>query len=185
MGTRLGEAALGLTALAGRRVLDVAAGVAMPVEAAASVMMRSGGSVARRTGVARRVDRLARIGRDEQRRNERMAADLLRSAWRRSVAQALADADVEAALAGVDLDAIVARVDVDAVVERVGVPELVERVLDDVDLGRIVRESSAGMAAETVDAVRWRSAGADRALNGFIDRVVLRRSPRDGSRSPP
>lgn len=206
---RLGEAALGVAALTSRRTLDVAAGVAMPIEAAASVLVRAGAVVAGRTGVARRVDRLARIGREEQRRNEREAALLFRSAWRRSVVGAVAVTDVgavldevdvdgivrrvdldgvvrrvdlNAAVSRVDVDAVVERVDLDAVIVRLRVPELVEQVLDDIDLGRIVRESSAGMAAETVDAVRVRSAGADRVLNGFVDRVVLRRPPRDGVR---
>ncbi|SEE64232.1 hypothetical protein [Jiangella alba] len=206
---RLGEAALGLAALTSRRTLDVAAGVAMPIEAAASVLVRAGGVVAGRTGVTRRVDRLARIGREEQRRNEREAALLFRSAWRRSVVGAVAVTDVgavldevdvdgivrrvdldgvvrrvdlNAAVSRVDIDAVVERVDLDAVIVRLRVPELVEQVLDDIDLGRIVRESSAGMAAETVDAVRVRSAGADGVLNGFVDRVVLRRPPRDGAR---
>lgn len=190
---RLGEAALGLAAVTGRRTLDVAAGAALPLEAAASVAARAGGFVAGRTGLAGRVDRLARTGRTEQRRNEREAALLLRSVWRRAVARAVAETDLDAVLDEIDVDAIVRRLDVDAVVQRVDldavvtrlrVPELVERVLDDIDLGRIVRESSAGMAAETVEAVRVRSAGADRAVNGFVDRVVLRRPPRDGAAGP-
>lgn len=195
---RLGEAALGVAALTSRRVLDVAAGVAMPVEAAAAMVVRAGGAVAGRTGLARRIDGLARVGREEQRRNERAAALLLRSAWRRSVDRVvastdldavvdavLAEVDLDAIVSGLDVDAVVARVDLNAVVDRLGVPDLVERVLDDIDLSRIVRESSAGMAAETVDAVRVRSAGADRAINGFVDRVVLRRPPRNGARVPP
>ncbi len=204
---RLGEAALGVAALTSRRVLDVAAGVAMPVEAAAAIVVRAGGAVAGRTGLARRIDGLARVGREEQRRNERAAALLLRSAWRRSVDRVVAETDLDAVVdavlaevdvngvvrrvdldaivSRVDVDAVVARVDLNAVVDRLGVPDLVERVLDDIDLSRIVRESSAGMAAETVDAVRVRSAGADRAINGFVDRVVLRRPPRNGARVPP
>ncbi|TDC48563.1 hypothetical protein E1212_20885 [Jiangella ureilytica] len=205
---RLGEAALGLAAVTSRRALDVAAAAALPVEAAATIAVRAGTAVAGRSRLAGRIDRLARVGRVEQRRNEREAALLLRSAWQRSVARAVAATDVDAVLdridldavvakvdldalvAQVDLDAVVARLDVDAVVGRVDldaliarldIPVLVEQVLDDVDLGRIVRESSTGMAAETVDAVRSRSAGADRAINGFVDRVVLRRPPRDGS----
>lgn len=204
---RLGEAALGLAAVTTRRALDVASAVALPVEAAATIAVRAGTAVAGQSRLAGRIDRLARIGRVEQRRNEREAALLLRSAWQRSVARAVAATDVDAVLdqldlnavvarvdldalmAQVDLNAVVARLDVDAVVSRVDldalivrldIPVLVEQVLDDIDLGRIVRESSTGMAAETVDAVRSRSAGADRAINGFVDRVVLRRPPRDG-----
>ncbi|WP_157987832.1 hypothetical protein [Jiangella endophytica] len=208
---RLGEAALGLAALTSRRVLDVAAGVAMPMEAAASVTVRAGAFVAGRTGLAGRIDRLAGVGREQQRRNEGEAALLLRTAWRRSVARVVEETDVDAvldevdvngivrrvdvdaivgrvdldtAVSRVDVDEVVQRVDLDAVVTRLRVPELVERVLDDIDLGRIVRESSAGMAAETVDAVRARSADADRVINGFVDRVVLRRAPRDTVRTP-
>jgi hypothetical protein len=185
---RLGEAALGLAAVTVRRTLDVASAAAMPIEAAATIIVRTGTSVAGRSAtagrIAGRIDRLARIGREEQRRNEREAALLLRSAWRRSVARVVAETDVDAVVGQVDLDAVVDRIDIDAVVARLDIPTLVERVLDDIDLGRIVRESSTGMAAETVGAVRSRSAGADRAINGFVDRVVLRRPPRDGAAPP-
>lgn len=181
---RLSQAALGLAAVTTRRALDVAAAAAMPVEAAATAVVRASTSVAGRSAtagrIAGRIDRLARIGREEQRRNEREAALLLRSAWRRSVAGAVTEADLDAVIAGIDLDAVVARVDLDAVIARLDIPALVEKVLDDIDLGKIVRESSAGMATETVGAVRVRTAGADRAINGFVDRVVLRRPPRDG-----
>ncbi|RIQ24452.1 hypothetical protein [Jiangella rhizosphaerae] len=191
---RLGEATLGLAAVTTRRALDVAAAAAMPVEAAATIVVRAGTAVAGRSRLAGRVDRLARIGRAEQRRNEREAALLLRRAWRQSVASAVAAADVDAVIRRVDLDAVVRRIDVDAVVRRVDldavivrldIPVLVERVLDDIDLGRIVRESSTGAAAEAVDAVRSRSAGADRAINEFVDRVVLRRPSRDGTEPAP
>lgn len=191
---RLGEAALGLAAVTTRKTLDVASAAAMPVEATLTVAVRVGTSVTRRSRLAKRVDRLARIGRIEQRRNEREAALLLRSAWHRTIDRVVAETDVDGVLGKIDLDAVVARVDLDAVVSRVDVaavvdrldvPVLVERVLDDIDLGRIVRESSTGMATETVGAVRVRSAGADRAINGFVDRVILRRAPRNETTPAP
>jgi hypothetical protein len=105
--------------------------------------------------------------------------------------------DVNALLAKVDVDALVARIDVDRildsidpnrVLDRVDVDELVARVdvgavareaLEGVDLGDIIQESTASIATDTLEAVRVQAMRADDLLAGIVDRLLLRRRPRD------
>jgi hypothetical protein len=86
--------------------------------------------------------------------------------------------DLDAIVARIDLDAIVARVDIEAVLARVDLPGLTEQVIDEVDLGEIIRESSSTMATETVDALRAQGMRVD----GLVSRIVDRILQRDGQR---
>jgi hypothetical protein len=81
----------------------------------------------------------------------------------------------------IDFDAVLARVDLDAVLAGIDVSGLARRVLDEIDIGQLVRESSTTMAAETADAVRARSMRADRALNRLVDHVLRRSDERQTS----
>jgi hypothetical protein len=87
--------------------------------------------------------------------------------------------DMDRIAARIDLDAIAARIDVDAVVARVDLAGLTEQVMDEVDLGEIIRESSGTMATETVDALRVQGMRADRLLSRVVDRFLLRKDERD------
>jgi hypothetical protein len=86
--------------------------------------------------------------------------------------------DVDAIASRVDLDAIVGRVDLDAIVARVDLPGLTEQVIDEVDLGEIIRESSSTMATETVDALRVQGMRVDGLVSRIVDRVLLRQGLR-------
>jgi hypothetical protein len=86
--------------------------------------------------------------------------------------------DVDAIAARIDLDAVIARVDLDAVVARLDLPGLTEQVIDDIDLGEIIRESSSTMASETVDALRVQGMRADRLVSRVVDRILLRNGQR-------
>jgi hypothetical protein len=86
--------------------------------------------------------------------------------------------DIDAIAARIDLDAVVARVDIGAVVARVDLPRLTEQVIDEVDLGEIIRESSSTMATETVDALRVQGMRADGLVSRIVDRVLLRQGQR-------
>ena len=86
--------------------------------------------------------------------------------------------DLDAIVARVDLDAIVARVDLDAILARVDLPGLTEQVIDEVDLGEIIRESSSTMASETVDALRVQGMRVDGLVSRIVDRVLLRQGQR-------
>jgi hypothetical protein len=90
----------------------------------------------------------------------------------------VARVDVDAVAARIDLDAIVGRVDIDAIVARVDLPALTEEVIDEVDLGEIIRESSSTMATETVDALRVQGMRVDGLVSRVVDRILLRQGER-------
>jgi hypothetical protein len=92
--------------------------------------------------------------------------------------------DVDAIAARIDLDAIVARVDIDAVLARVDLPELTEQVIEEVDLGEIIRESSSTMASETVDALRVQGMRVDGLVSRVVDRILLREGARQTGPPP-
>jgi hypothetical protein len=86
--------------------------------------------------------------------------------------------DLDAIVSRIDLDAIVGRVDIDAIVARVDLPALTEEVIDEVDLGEIIRESSSTMATETVDALRAQGMRVDGLVSRVVDRILLRQGER-------
>jgi hypothetical protein len=86
--------------------------------------------------------------------------------------------DLDAIVQRIDVDAIAARIDLDAIVARVDLPGLTEQVIDEVDLGEIIRESSSTMATETVDALRVQGMRVDGLVSRIVDRMLLRQSQR-------
>jgi hypothetical protein len=92
--------------------------------------------------------------------------------------------DLDAIASRIDLDAVVARVDIDAILARVDLPGLTEQVIDEVDLGEIIRESSSTMASETVDALRVQGMRVDGLVSRVVDRILLREEPRQTGPSP-
>ena len=86
--------------------------------------------------------------------------------------------DIDAIARRIDVDAVVGQVDLDAIVARIDVPKLTEQVIDEVDLGEIIRESSSTMASETVDALRVQGMRVDGLVSRIVDRMLLR----DGQR---
>jgi hypothetical protein len=63
-------------------------------------------------------------------------------------------------------------------VARVDIPGLTEQVIDEVDLGEIIRESSSTMASETVDALRVQGMRVDGLVSRIVDRILLREGQR-------
>ena len=86
--------------------------------------------------------------------------------------------DLDAVASRIDLDAIVARVDLDAIVSRIDIAGLTEQVIDEVDLGEIIRESSSTMATETVDALRVQGMRVDGLVSRIVDRILFRQGER-------
>jgi hypothetical protein len=93
--------------------------------------------------------------------------------------------DIDAIVARVDIDAIAARVDVQAIVDRLDLPTLTRTVMDEVDVGEIIRESTGSIGTETVDAIRYQGMNADRLVQRIVDRIMLRRSGRELTLPPP
>ncbi|MET9562946.1 hypothetical protein [Streptomyces tauricus] len=77
----------------------------------------------------------------------------------------------------VDVDRIAARLNLDAVLARVDLVVLTKGVLEEIDLGRIVRDTGGGMADETVHGLRARSMRADQRVNRLADRLLRRPDP--------
>jgi hypothetical protein len=201
----LPAAVLGLGLEAQRRSLDAAAAVGARLPPPVRVVARPAAAAATAPLVAlwRRLDLdgWAARGLAEQRRNQQHAAQVARSLVGAVVAAVLEQVDVDAVVARVDLDqivdridldrivaridldAIADRIDVDAVVARVDLAGLTEQVLDEVDVGELIRESSGTMATETVDALRVQGMRADRLLGRVADHLLGRKDQRDTAQS--
>jgi hypothetical protein len=194
-------AALGLGLEAQRRSLEAAASLGARLPPPVRAVARPAVAVTRAPLVAvwrgLDLDGWAARGLAEQRRNRQAAAATARAVVAAIAAAVLDEVDVDAVVARVDLDqivdrldldriaaridldAIAARIDVDAVVARVDLAGLTEQVMDEVDVGEIIRESSGTMASETVDALRVQGMRADRLLSRVVDRVLQRKDARD------
>ncbi|MGZ8630172.1 MAG: hypothetical protein ACXWZF_04300 [Actinomycetota bacterium] len=86
--------------------------------------------------------------------------------------------DVNRAADKVDVDRVIARTDLVAIIDRLDLAEIAEEVIDEIDLPRLVRESSGIMANETVTTIRVQGMNADRLVSRVVDKV-LRREARD------
>ncbi len=114
-----------------------------------------------------------------------MAVVVVRPVARRVLALVLAEVDLtalvrdnvdlEALISGVDLDALMSRVDIDAIAQRIDVEILVARVLQTIDVGAIIRDSTESVTSEAVQGVRTRGSEADVAVGRMIDRLLRRR----------
>jgi hypothetical protein len=82
----------------------------------------------------------------------------------------LATVDINAVVQRVDVPAVVGRVDVNGVLARIDVAALVERT----EFGAIVARSTAGLASDSVDAVRSAGVTLDGIVHGWIDRLLRR-----------
>jgi hypothetical protein len=184
---------------------NLGAGLSLPLRAVASPVVAVARAPLAAAWRRLDLDGWAARGLAEQRRNQQVAAEVARALVGAVAAAVLEEVDldgvvarvdldrivdrldldriaqridVDAIAARIDLDAIVARVDVDAVVARVDLPGLTEQVMDEVDIGEIVRESSSTMATETVDSLRVQGMRADRLLSQVVDRLLRRRDER-------
>jgi hypothetical protein len=203
----LAAAALGLALETQRRSVDAAVAVAGRLGAPLGLLARPALAMARGSvAVARHhldLDGWAARGLAGQRRAQEVAARAVQSLIAAVAAAVLDEIDVDAVVARVDLDAIVdrididaiaarldldaivARVDIDAVLARVDFPELTEQVIEEVDLGEIIRESSSTMASETVDALRVQGMRVDGLVSRVVDRILLREGVRQTGPPPP
>jgi hypothetical protein len=196
----LSHAALGLGLEAQRRSVEAAAALGGRLAPPLRVVARPAVAVARGPleAVWRRVDLdgWAARGQAEQRVNRQAAAMTARALVTAIAAAVLEQVDLNAVVARVDLDRIVDRLDIDGIVERLDLDQiaaridvgavvaridlaaLTEQVMDEVDIGELIRESSGTMATETVDALRVQGMRADRLLSRVVDRILQRKGER-------
>jgi hypothetical protein len=86
--------------------------------------------------------------------------------------------DLDALMDDVDIGKLVDRVDVNAVVQRVDLAPIALEVLDVVDIGGIVRESTGSVTGDIVDGGRVSAMRIDGFVARLTDRLILRRKPR-------
>lgn len=91
----------------------------------------------------------------------------------------LARVDVNAIVGSIDLNAILDRVDMDALITRMDLPSLINNVLSEIELGDLIQESTTSIATDARDVMRMEAHGADDLLARVVDRILLRRRPRD------
>jgi hypothetical protein len=202
---RLPGVALGLGLEAQRRSLLATAALGARVSPRLRAVARPAAAVARAPLAAawRRLDLdgWALRGLAEQRRNRQDAAEVARALVGSVAAAVLDEVDIDGVVARVDLDrivdrldldriaeridvdAIAARLDLDAVVARIDLAGLTEQVIDEVDVGELIRESTGTMATETVDALRVQSMRADRLLSRVVDHLLRRHEERETAQS--
>src|SRR5829696_2741164 len=196
----LAAAAFGLAVEAQRRSLSAAGAVVGRFGWPLRTLARPAVALARGSVATARhhldLDGWAARGVAEQRRAQALAVRAVRALIAALAAAVLEEIDLDEVVARVDLDrivdrvdldaivqrldvdAIAARIDLDAIVARVDLPGLTEQVIDEVDLGEIIRESSSTMATETVDALRVQGMRVDGLVSRVVDRILLRQGER-------
>jgi hypothetical protein len=78
----------------------------------------------------------------------------------------------------VDVDRIVDKADLDRIIDRLPLVDLANYIVDEVDLPRIIRESTGGIATDAMNAVRIQTIGVDQMLTRITDAMLLRRKAR-------
>jgi len=79
---------------------------------------------------------------------------------------------------------VIAQLDFVRIVEQIPVDDIagaidVEAIVQRIDLGGVIRESTASLTMETVDAVRSQGVNVDAWAARVVDRVLQRKQPRD------
>jgi hypothetical protein len=106
------------------------------------------------------------VARREQHRNQAQAAALIPVIVQQVTENVIAQLDFVRIVEQIPVDDIAGAIDVEAIVQRI-------------DLGGVIRESTASLTMETVDAVRSQGIGVDEWAARVVDRVLLRKQPRN------
>jgi hypothetical protein len=115
----------------------------------------------------------------QQRRNRADAEVFVKRVVRQVTDAVLAQIDFVDIVDHIPMDQIVDHIDIEAILSKVDIGTLVSSVVKEVDLGGIIRESTEGVTAEAVDAVRSQTVKTDVFVAKIVDRVLLRKTPRD------
>jgi hypothetical protein len=87
--------------------------------------------------------------------------------------------DIERIVARVDVDELAAKVDLEAMIERLELAKIAEEVIDELDVGELIRDSTGSMATETVEGIRVQGMNADRFVSRLVNRAIGRREDDD------
>jgi hypothetical protein len=67
----------------------------------------------------------------------------------------------------------------DALVHRLDIAAVTREAMEAVDIGEVIRESSATIGTDVVDGLRLQTIHADDLLTRWVDVVLRRRGPRE------
>ncbi len=87
--------------------------------------------------------------------------------------------DIQRIVARVDVNELAAKVDLEAMIERLELAKIAEEVIDELDVGELIRDSTGSMATETVEGIRVQGMNADRFVSRLVDRAFGRRDNDD------
>ena len=189
---RLPSAALGIGLAAQERILAISA----QVESSAGFAVSAARSLPLVGNVVaagdRTVERWSIRGEEEQAGNEallsafiaRLAPEIAIAMMERLDINAIIEAlpldsvlervDVDALIGRVNVDNILERVDVDALMTRLDIGPVAQKVLDTVDIGAIVRESTGSVTGDVVDVARVQTMQLDSIVERIVDTLLLR-----------
>ena len=75
----------------------------------------------------------------------------------------------------VDLEVVVrevlSRIDIDEVVDRLPIIEIADYVIEEIDLPRLIRQSTGGVAIDAMDSLRLQSYAADERVSRITNRI--------------
>jgi hypothetical protein len=106
------------------------------------------------------------VARREQTRNQAQASALIPVIVQQVTENVIAQIDFVRVVQQIPIDDIAGSIDVEAIVQRI-------------DLGGVIRESTMGLTTEAVDAVRSEGIAIDGWVARVVDKVLLRKEPRD------
>ncbi len=106
------------------------------------------------------------VARREQHRNQAQASALIPVIVQQVTENVIAQLDFVRIVEQIPIDDIAGAIDVEAIVQRI-------------DLGGVIRESTMGLTTEAVDAVRSEAITIDGWVSRVIDKVMQRKEPRD------
>ena len=75
----------------------------------------------------------------------------------------------------VEIDQIAAAIALDPIIDRLDMIDIANYIIDEIDLPKIVRESTGGLASEAVRGVRLQSIEFDDSISGGVDKVLQRK----------
>jgi hypothetical protein len=198
-------ALLGAGLVAQRRMLDISAQVEKGVAQVAGAIARTPVVGAPVRATEQYLGRWSDVGEVEQARNRALVAEFVRRLAPELATAVINQLDmatlteqlpIDAIVASVDIDSLLDRVDVEGIIDRVDVDQIVARVdvqqimgrvdiapmageiMEVVDIGAIVRQSTGSITGDAIDGGRVTAMRLDGFVDRVVDRILLRRRGR-------
>jgi hypothetical protein len=189
-------ALFGLGLVAQQHLLDASAATERTLEGAVGALVRSPVVGAPLRATEEYLERWSSRGESEQSRNRALLGEFIRRLAPELATAVIAqldidrlieqlpidaiisEVDIDALLTRVDVDGIVSRVDLEALMNRIDIGPIAVRVLDEVDIGAIVRESTGSVTGDMLNGGRVSAMRLDAAIAKVSDKLLLRRRPR-------